>query len=43
MRLFKDEPKWTPLNRSTNLDENDHRVNYVNSYLNQTASTKVSV
>lgn len=33
MRLFKDEPKWTPLNRSKDLDTNTHRVNYAAQYL----------
>ncbi|KAK8031203.1 hypothetical protein PG990_000937 [Apiospora arundinis] len=32
MRLFKDEPKWTPLNRSNELDENEHRKAYVQQY-----------
>ncbi|MCJ1483968.1 1,2-dihydroxy-3-keto-5-methylthiopentene dioxygenase [Schaereria dolodes] len=30
MRLFKEEPKWTPLNRDRNdLDENPYRKEYV--------------
>lgn len=33
MRLFKDEPKWTPLNRTTDLDVNPHRKDYVQQYL----------
>ncbi|KAH6671638.1 1,2-dihydroxy-3-keto-5-methylthiopentene dioxygenase [Plectosphaerella plurivora] len=33
MRLFKDEPKWTPLNRSTELDENPHRQSYSKQFL----------
>ena len=33
MRLFKDEPKWTPLNRSSDLDANEHRKAYVGEYL----------
>ncbi|KAI0603251.1 Acireductone dioxygenase [Biscogniauxia sp. FL1348] len=34
MRLFKDEPKWTPLNRSSDLDANEHRKAYVEQYVN---------
>ncbi|OTA60241.1 Acireductone dioxygenase [Hypoxylon sp. EC38] len=33
MRLFKDEPKWTPLNRSSELDSNQYRKEYVEHYL----------
>lgn len=33
MRLFKDEPKWTPLNRSDELDSNPQRQGYVTQYL----------
>lgn len=29
MRLFQDEPKWTPLNRAPELDNNKHRQAYV--------------
>ncbi|PGH02700.1 hypothetical protein AJ79_07579 [Helicocarpus griseus UAMH5409] len=29
MRLFQDEPKWTPLNRTPELDANQHRKAYV--------------
>ncbi|KAK2612937.1 1,2-dihydroxy-3-keto-5-methylthiopentene dioxygenase [Conoideocrella luteorostrata] len=34
MRLFKDEPKWTPLNRSGDLDTNPFRKEYVGLFLN---------
>lgn len=34
MRLFKDEPKWTPLNRSGDLETNPHRKEYVTQFLN---------
>ncbi|KAL7627129.1 1,2-dihydroxy-3-keto-5-methylthiopentene dioxygenase [Parahypoxylon ruwenzoriense] len=33
MRLFKDEPKWTPLNRTDQLDSNQYRKEYVSQYL----------
>ncbi|KAF3010147.1 1,2-dihydroxy-3-keto-5-methylthiopentene dioxygenase [Neopestalotiopsis sp. 37M] len=33
MRLFKDEPKWTPLNRSNELDANQYRKSYVTEFL----------
>lgn len=33
IRVFKDEPKWTPLNRSTEVDSNVHRQEYVSQYL----------
>ena len=31
MRLFKDSPKWVPLNRSQEIDENKYRQEYVAS------------
>ncbi|EAS37326.3 1,2-dihydroxy-3-keto-5-methylthiopentene dioxygenase [Coccidioides immitis RS] len=31
MRLFQDEPKWTPLNRSPEVDTNKHRKAYLQS------------
>jgi 1,2-dihydroxy-3-keto-5-methylthiopentene dioxygenase len=38
MRLFQDEPKWTPLNRDAELDANPHRKNYVETVLKPTAA-----
>ncbi|KZV59193.1 Acireductone dioxygenase [Peniophora sp. CONT] len=31
MRLFKEEPKWTPHNRSTETDQNPFRLGYLES------------
>lgn len=31
IRLFKEEPKWTPLNRGPQVDENPYRKEYVRS------------
>lgn len=33
MRLFKEEPKWTPLNRSDDLNTNQYRKEYVSQFL----------
>jgi 1,2-dihydroxy-3-keto-5-methylthiopentene dioxygenase len=33
MRLFQDEPKWTPLNRGPDIDVNPHRQEYVRGFL----------
>jgi len=32
MRLFKEEPKWTPLNRGPEVDVNPYRKEYVQSH-----------
>lgn len=29
MRLFKEDPKWTPLNRGAETDENTYRKSYL--------------
>ncbi|KAG5649912.1 1,2-dihydroxy-3-keto-5-methylthiopentene dioxygenase 1 [Sphagnurus paluster] len=31
LRLFKDEPKWIPYNRSVDTDANPHRLEYLKS------------
>jgi len=33
MRLFKEDPKWTPLNRGPELDSNPYRREYVQTML----------
>ncbi|KAJ5504845.1 hypothetical protein N7463_007719 [Penicillium fimorum] len=37
MRLFQDEPKWTPLNRGADVDVNPHRKTYLEKIVNPTA------
>ncbi|KAJ6076754.1 hypothetical protein N7499_008735 [Penicillium canescens] len=33
MRLFQDEPKWTPLNRGAEVDGNPHRKTYLDTII----------
>ncbi|RMZ92251.1 hypothetical protein DV736_g545, partial [Chaetothyriales sp. CBS 134916] len=37
VRLFKDEPKWTPLNRGQETDVNEHRTAYLQARAAKTA------
>ena len=37
VRLFKDEPKWTPLNRGDDTDVNEHRKTYLETRDGRTA------
>jgi 1,2-dihydroxy-3-keto-5-methylthiopentene dioxygenase len=38
MRLFQDEPKWTPLNRGVDVDINPHRKTYLETVASPTAA-----
>jgi 1,2-dihydroxy-3-keto-5-methylthiopentene dioxygenase len=38
MRLFQEEPKWTPLNRGPDVDENHHRQSYLRTVQNTTVA-----
>ncbi|KAI9808687.1 MAG: 1,2-dihydroxy-3-keto-5-methylthiopentene dioxygenase [Sarcosagium campestre] len=40
MRLFKEEPKWTPLNRAPELDANPYRQGYLSSRDHHTVLAK---
>jgi 1,2-dihydroxy-3-keto-5-methylthiopentene dioxygenase len=33
MRLFKEDPKWTPLNRGPEVDVNPYRKEYIQEFL----------
>jgi 1,2-dihydroxy-3-keto-5-methylthiopentene dioxygenase len=41
MRLFKEDPKWTPLQRGEETDKNSFRKEYLETYQQgqQTATT----
>ncbi|KAJ3064322.1 1,2-dihydroxy-3-keto-5-methylthiopentene dioxygenase [Quaeritorhiza haematococci] len=39
MRLFKEDPKWTPLNRDEKTDVNPYRVEYIKSFLDEEETT----
>jgi cupin superfamily acireductone dioxygenase involved in methionine salvage len=43
MRLFKDDPKWTPVNRTEETDENPFRKAYLSSLETSKVSKKVKV
>ncbi|KAI8918564.1 1,2-dihydroxy-3-keto-5-methylthiopentene dioxygenase 3 [Powellomyces hirtus] len=36
-RLFKEDPKWTPLNRSEETDKNSYRTSYVETFIKTAA------
>lgn len=38
MRLFQEEPKWTPLNRGPEVDANPHRKTYLETVLKPTVA-----
>ncbi|TPX60776.1 acireductone dioxygenase [Spizellomyces sp. 'palustris'] len=38
MRLFKEDPKWTPLNRSSETDVNPYRKDYLSSFAQPAAA-----
>ncbi|KAF2275169.1 uncharacterized protein EI97DRAFT_451098 [Westerdykella ornata] len=38
MRLFKEDPKWTPLNRGSETDQNQYRKEYLKTYGSPVAS-----
>ncbi|KAJ3151989.1 1,2-dihydroxy-3-keto-5-methylthiopentene dioxygenase [Geranomyces variabilis] len=42
MRLFKEDPKWTPLNRAPELETNKYRRAYVETYLKPSSSVQAA-
>ncbi|KAJ3170502.1 1,2-dihydroxy-3-keto-5-methylthiopentene dioxygenase [Geranomyces variabilis] len=42
MRLFKEDPKWTPLNRAPELEDNQYRRAYVETYLKPSSSVQAA-
>ena len=35
MRLFKEDPKWTPINRSAETDKHPRRIEYIQTFLEE--------
>ncbi|KAJ3190411.1 1,2-dihydroxy-3-keto-5-methylthiopentene dioxygenase [Gaertneriomyces sp. JEL0708] len=40
MRLFKEDPKWTPLNRDERTDVNQYRKQYLETFIKQAEETR---